>query len=160
MSYDPIIKTQAGYIDFQHEREICCRWLNSCGFPVSPYDYGNSKGFYFIHKGDKKKKAYICCNKNLGNIKLGKFWFGIPKSHIRGNADMGVIFIFVWENGTREYMILNNKETLRWRDLWYNNLNIYHIDFHVKKGKYNMLTNLDMNFDYAHRLNDIQHLFE
>ena len=32
---------------------------------------------------------------------------------------MGVIFIMVWDDGSREYIVFNNREVLLWRNLWY-----------------------------------------
>lgn len=157
---EPIAKTNTGHVDHENERRIALRWFDYCGFKYENHPFGKSGGFYWVDNRRKRKKVYICCTRDLGKKNLGKFWFGFPSSHVRGNADMGVIFILVWEDGSREYIVFNNKEMLLWRNLWYLKCDYHSIDIDVVGGKYLMRGKESYKRDVRDTLNNILMLFE
>ena len=95
---EPILKMPDGRLNYANERRITGEWFDYCGINYEILPFGKSEGFYLLRNNKKKRKVYICCTRDLGNKPHGHFWFGFPITHIRGNADTGIIFIMVWED--------------------------------------------------------------
>lgn len=156
----PIIKNNSGYLDYMHERSIVLKWLDYCGLVYEEYEFGQSKGFYLVKNEKKLKKIYLCCTRDIGRSSTSNFWFGFPLSHVRGNSDTGIIFIMVWEDRRREYLVFNNNEMLKWRNNWYIANDYFSVDVDVKKGQYLMRGKNAQKKDVRNTLNNILSLFD
>lgn len=157
---EPIVKMNDGRLNYEHERSIVCKWFKYCGFEYYQEPFGKSEGFYIISNKKKNRKVYLCCTRDLGKRNVGKFWLGMPSTHISGNADTGVILILVWEDRKREYLVLNNKEILKLRNLWYVKDNYFSVDIDVVGGKYLMRGKENYKSDYRFALNNILLIFD
>lgn len=158
--HEPIIYITSGHLNYENERRIACDWFDYCGLKYEMLPYGNSEGFYALDNHKKHKKVYICSTQDLGKRSIGHFWFGFPTNYVRGNSDTGLILIMVWEDESREYLIINNHDVLIWRNIWYERNNYYSIDVNVKAGKYNMKRKDGKESDFRENINNILLLFE
>lgn len=156
-----IKKDKNGRIDANYERELFIDWISYQGWLYDKISFGQSKGFFLVRNtAGKRKKVYVCCTRDLGTINEGRFWFGFRENYITGNADMGIVLIFVWENREREYLVLSNRDVLTLRNIWYLKDSYYSIDILHKRGEYLMMGKNGFRENFGLYINDINRLFE